>query len=124
MKAEIMAAGMLFAFAISVFLVFVPVQAQPSIADATFCSAGQTRTCQTVGICKGQVKVCENGKWSEICTGGVRPASLEICDNGLDDNCDGGVDECVSLTGSIGYFLIGGGVALLIFALILSKVMK
>jgi len=115
---------MLFAFAISLFLVFAPVHAQPSLADATFCTAGQTRPCPAVGICKDQVKVCENGKWSDKCTGGVQPAAQEVCDNGLDDNCNGEVDECVSLTGSIGYFLIGGGVVLLIFAILLSKIMK
>ena len=123
MRAET-AAGMFFIVLISAFAVSFPVHAQPSIEDATFCAPGNTRPCPNVGICQNRVKVCESGKWSEECTGGIEPAPQEICDNGLDDNCDGNVDECISLTGSIGYFLIGGGVILLIAALALSKVMK
>ena len=99
----------------------MPTQAQPSLADATFCTAGQTRPCSNVGICIGRVHACENGRWQDACTGGVQPAPQEICDNGLDDNCNGIPDECVSLSGSIGYFLIAGGVVLLLVALILSR---
>jgi hypothetical protein len=123
MKAEITAAGMLLIVFLPLIVVY-PVKAQPTLADATFCTAGQTRLCPNVGICVGRVKTCENGRWSEQCTGGIQPAPQEICDNGLDDNCNGLVDECVSLSGSIGYFLIGGGVVLLIVAFVLSRVMK
>jgi hypothetical protein len=54
----------------------------------------------------------------------VQPAPQEICDNDLDDNCNGLADECVSISGTIGIFLMIGGVILLIFALALSRIMK
>jgi hypothetical protein len=99
------------------------VQAQSPLEQASFCTAGETRPCPDVGICKDQVKACEGGRWSQACTGGTGPVR-EICDNGLDDNCDGEVDECVNITDSIGIFLIIGGVILLIFAFVLSRVFK
>ena len=43
-----------------------------------------------VGICTAGVRVCEEGEWSS-CTGQVLPRA-ETC-NGLDDNCDGLVDN-------------------------------
>jgi hypothetical protein len=125
MKAEILATGMLLLLFSAFAFFIVPVKAQVSaLEQATFCAQGSTRPCPDVGICTNRVKTCDNGKWSEQCTGGVQPAAQEICDNGLDDNCNGLVDECVSLSNSIGIFLIIGGVILLGFALALSRVMK
>jgi hypothetical protein len=51
-----------------------------------------TRQCGTtdIGECKYGVQTCNNGEWSP-CVGNVNP-QLEICD-GLDNNCDGSVDE-------------------------------
>lgn len=45
------------------------------------------------GICANEgLKSCVDGKWSESCE--VKPGiEVEICINGLDDNCDGTVDE-------------------------------
>jgi len=103
---------------------FAEVRAQSPLEEAKYCITGSTRPCSDVGICKDRVKVCENGRWSDICTGGTGPAPQEICDNGLDDNCNGIVDECISLSGSFGIFLIIGGVTLLIFALVLSRFYK
>ena len=103
---------------------FSPPANGQGLGDATsFCAPGNTRACPTVGICTDRVKVCEGGRWSEQCTGGVQPASVEICDNELDDNCNGLTDECVNLSGSVGVFLIIGGVIMLIFGFALSKVM-
>lgn len=51
----------------------------------------------SVGICRPGIAQCSYGKY--ICTGAVAPNPLgEICGNGLDDNCDGTVDEtpCVA----------------------------
>ncbi len=42
------------------------------------------------GICEFGSQTCLNGVWGE-CVGAIEPAQ-EIC-NGLDDNCDGSVDE-------------------------------
>ena len=61
------------------------------------CTDGQTRTCYSgpdatkdKGACKSGSQSCSGGKWG-ACTGEVIPTT-ESC-NGLDDNCDGNVDE-------------------------------
>jgi len=123
MKTEILLAGCCL-LVISAIASVHQAQAQGLGDVASFCAQGDTRPCPNIGICKDRVKVCESGKWSLECTGGTPPAAQEICDNGLDDNCNGEVDECVSLSGSIGIFLIIGGVILLVFALALSRVFK
>jgi len=57
-----------------------------------------TRSCYTgaagtenVGVCHGGTQTCTSGTWSAGCTGQQTPTT-EIC-NGLDDDCDGQVDE-------------------------------
>jgi hypothetical protein len=56
-----------------------------------------SRSCgSSVGACKPGIQTCTAGAWG-TCTGGVGPVS-EICGNGIDDNCDGRVDEgCTNL---------------------------
>jgi hypothetical protein len=106
---------------------FFPQQSagQSPIEQATFCAEGSKKPCPDVGICKGRMRACEGGKWAAECTGGTGPNPQgEVCDNGIDDNCNGLADECVSLTESMGVFLIIGGFVLLIFALILSRFIK
>jgi len=125
MKKEILGIGACLLLFLSAFtLLNAAVKAQGLAEAAIFCTSEETRHCPDIGICKDRIKVCENGKWSEECTGGTGPAPQEICDNGLDDNCNGQVDECVSISGSIGIFLIIGGIILLVFALALSRVFK
>ncbi len=124
MKGKTLIAGMIL-FALLSALPFYPSARAQGLGDSTtFCAPGNTRPCPDVGICTGRVKLCENGKWSEHCTGGVQPAGQEICDNDLDDNCNGLIDECVNVSGSLGIFLIIGGVIMLIFAFALSRVME
>jgi hypothetical protein len=57
------------------------------------CNVGDTKGCSTnTGVCNSGTQICqENGKWSSICGGSTLPG-LEICD-GIDNNCEGGVDE-------------------------------
>lgn len=75
--------------------------------DITNCNAeedcqqvGAVETCGTnLGICIPGLKTCgENSKWG-ACTGGVRKNTNEICNNNLDDDCDGSTDEtnCVNI---------------------------
>ncbi|MCX6814097.1 MAG: hypothetical protein NTY20_00370 [Candidatus Aenigmarchaeota archaeon] len=125
MKAKILCIGACLVLFLSFFTLFnTRAKAANAIEEATFCMPGTIRPCPDVGICKGRVKTCENGKWSEECTGGVGPAPQEICDNGLDDNCNGIADECISLSGSIGIFLIISGTILLAFSIALLRFIK
>ncbi|MCB9639823.1 MAG: hypothetical protein H6728_13590 [Myxococcales bacterium] len=66
------------------------------------CYPSNTSGCEKIGgnaySCKGTCKVgtqfCQaNGRWGE-CSGFIKPG-LELC-NGLDDNCDGQVDNGIS----------------------------
>jgi hypothetical protein len=69
------------------------------IADGG-CAAGVVRACYTgrsetlgVGRCRGGAQTCGPlGAWDRGCAGDVRPVA-EVCGNGVDDDCDGVVDE-------------------------------
>jgi hypothetical protein len=59
---------------------------------------GLTRSCYTgpagtsgVGICRPGTQTCVAGSWGSTCPGEVVP-STELC-NGIDDNCNGMVDD-------------------------------
>ena len=54
---------------------------------------GQQCGITDVGICEFGVTTCNSTDGSLNCTGAVFPAPMEICGNGLDDNCNGVVDE-------------------------------
>lgn len=66
------------------------------------CTPGEERPCYTgpasaagVGICAQGVEICElNGEFTTFgaCEGSILPEE-EVCANGLDDDCDGQVDE-------------------------------
>ena len=45
-----------------------------------------------VGSCKGGTQTCSQGKWSTTCKGEVAPKE-ELCQNGVDEDCDGVVDN-------------------------------
>jgi hypothetical protein len=64
------------------------------------CVPGDTRDCgEDTGICQAGIQTCDNdGDWG-ICYGASYAASeIEEC-NGLDDDCDGKVDEGCGCTG-------------------------
>lgn len=58
------------------------------------CKNGSSRGCldsvSDTGYCKKGIQTCDSGKWSS-CKGQVLPKA-EVC-NGVDDDCDGRVDE-------------------------------
>ncbi len=65
------------------------------------CKPGEQAACYTgpdgtkdVGICKGGTQTCNAmGTGYDACTGQVLPGAIDICANGLDDDCDGVKDE-------------------------------
>jgi hypothetical protein len=64
------------------------------------CETGHTRPCYTgpfgtedVGICQAGTERCIGGTWTGECSRQTLPEAAEICENDLDDNCNGQVDE-------------------------------
>ncbi len=57
------------------------------------CSDGETLQCGTtdVGACSYGLMTCSSGVWGS-CVGNIEPI-VEICENGIDDDCDGVADE-------------------------------
>jgi hypothetical protein len=85
------------------------------------CRDGDTRQCGSdVGECVRGITTCQDGVWGE-CQDGVTPVEEE-CSDGLDNDCNGLVDECGFNTSSI--ILIGAGCMLLVVALVLNKLGK
>ncbi len=66
------------------------------VCDA--CTDDDTRTCDTglQGVCADGTETCVGGQWSGTCIQDTA-SSEEIC-NGLDDDCDGTVDEGLGTT--------------------------
>jgi hypothetical protein len=87
----------------------------PGTVDAPpgVCSPGEQRSCYDgpagtagVGTCTAGTQTCTDaGLWG-ACEGQVLPTA-EVCGNGLDDNCNGTVDEDVDEDGD-GYTTCGG----------------
>jgi hypothetical protein len=71
-------------------LIFIPFAA----AQEQECVSGDTRPCGSdIGVCETGLRTCIRGKWSE-CLGEKKPTSnFDICDNGIDDNCNEETDE-------------------------------
>ncbi|MBN2517309.1 MAG: hypothetical protein JXB14_00530 [Candidatus Altiarchaeota archaeon] len=75
------------------------------IPDCAECYDEDTQACDTGldGVCADGTETCTGGSWGngEFCVQDVQ-ASAEVCDNGLDDDCDGLTDlddeDCVGET--------------------------
>ena len=57
------------------------------------CNAGDSQACGSdVGVCSKGTQSCDDGQWG-ICQGGRQPAEQEECDDDLDNDCDGAVNN-------------------------------
>jgi hypothetical protein len=62
---------------------------------ADCCTVGDTRPCgptSETGECVKGAITCVDGTWGSDCVGAVFP-SKEVCDDGLDNDCDNSIDE-------------------------------
>jgi beta-lactamase superfamily II metal-dependent hydrolase len=79
-----------------------------TINDTAVCSEGETRSCGTtdIGACSLGLETCGGGAWG-ACEGAMEPVA-EICDNGLDDDCDGATDDADAdcATGAPGLLMV------------------
>ena len=70
------------------------------------CEAGDERPCYTGlygtqdrGACQLGTESCQGGRWSGSCAGEVTPEAADACGDGVDNDCDGGIDEGCEQTG-------------------------
>jgi hypothetical protein len=103
---------------LAVFVAFLLVSTTAMYVNAQVClDEGKTKPCgSNIGICEAGTQSCQGGEWTE-CADDVEP-ELETCDNELDDDCDGLVDECLD---SVWPIMIFAGVIFLFFMVMLVK---
>lgn len=98
-------------FILVAVLLFALALTRASVAQE-FCEEGERRICGTdKGVCEPGRSVCEGGVWT-ACEGGKGPESYgDVCGDGLDNDCDGEVDEnCVPW---VSFILVGAGFLLI-----------
>jgi hypothetical protein len=62
------------------------------IDDGCVCNESETEVCgSNIGACVQGTRTCTNCKWGS-CEGQIGPFE-EVCGNGMDDDCDGQIDE-------------------------------
>ena len=99
---------------------FPSVNAQDDWRDALVCSDGTTRPCgSNLGVCEPGVSTCAGGSWGP-CIGGTEPQN-EVCDNNLDDDCNGEADDCYFEFPVPGWMLISIGVIMFLGAWVYEK---
>ena len=72
------------------------------------CTPGAMRSCYSgpagsagTGRCRAGTQTCDGTRnWPMTCAGEILPSSSEACGNGVDDDCDGMVDEGCSVLAS------------------------
>jgi len=92
--------------------------AQDEWKDLLPCKDGETKICgSNVGACKSGIRHCSGGSWRP-CNDEV-PPTIEICTNGIDDDCNGIIDDCFDM---VPYMLIILAIVLMIGIWILLRV--
>ena len=74
-----------------------------TFSDECECTPGQTQSCYTgnpatlgIGVCHAGTRTCKEGGYYDYqCKGEMTPGQ-EIIGNGLDDDCDGAIDEGIN----------------------------
>ena len=100
----------LFAIISALSLQIIPASVSAQDSGFPYCSANETITCgSNIGACQPGIRACQNGDWGE-CSSEIGPKT-EICTNGIDDDCDGFVDECGNFI-----WMIVLGIGMLLFA--------
>jgi len=101
-----------------VFCTLLPIATSQSWKDNLPCQDGETKPCgSNIGACKSGKQLCSGGAW--------RPCDLEeyprpeICGDGIDDDCNGVVDDCGD---PLPLILVGVGVMVFVFAWVLLRV--
>jgi hypothetical protein len=88
--------------------------------DQLVCSDGEKKACgANMGACTPGERTCASGKWGD-CVGGTT-AVPEVCDNKIDDDCNGQVDDCSFEFPVPGWMLISIGVLMFMGAWVYEK---
>ncbi|MCB9643776.1 MAG: hypothetical protein H6728_11945 [Myxococcales bacterium] len=72
----------------------------PAVSIGCVLGAGGVWSCK--GTCRTGEQTCAAGQWG-ACSGSVLPTN-EICGNGIDDDCNGKVDDCDVATSNLPVF--------------------
>ncbi len=107
-------------FVAFVGIVFTVYAQKEDWRDSLVCADGEKKPCgSNIGICKTGERTCVAGAWGD-CVGGKGPEK-EICNNGLDDDCNGQVDDCYFEFPVPGWVLISVGVLMFLGAYVYEK---
>ena len=101
-------------------MVTVAIAQEGDWRDELICTDGEKKACgSNIGICEQGERTCILGNWGE-CVGGRGPEE-EICNNGLDDDCNGVVDDCYFEFPIPGWVLVLIGVLMFVGAWVYEK---
>ena len=65
---------------------------QPCYTDPIGCKKLPSGQFDCTGLCVAGVRICQGGSFG-ACEGAIKPTTVEVCGDGLDNNCNGLIDE-------------------------------